>query len=361
MVISRFKELIRQGCVDLHLACPHGGKGSTPPAPDYAGAATATAQGNLEATRAATEANRINQYTPYGSLTYSRDPNAATPDSGWSQNINLNDTGQKLLDYANQSALGLGQQTGQALGRVNESLSKPFDYSSVGDVQNAAQGAITSRLDPMWQQREQQTNTQLINQGLRPGTEAYTNAMRDFNSGRNDAYQQAILAGINTMPQTYQMAQALRSQPLNELNALRTGSQVTNPTFNQVPQQQTTAGANMLGAAQAQGQAGLDAYNTQVGGQNSFMSGLMGLGGAAMMSPAGTFAFMSDIRLKSNIERVGTHPLGIGIYEYDIFDRRERGVMAQELFHVKPDAVHVHDSGYLMVDYGKIGNVREVL
>jgi len=35
--------------------------------------------------------------------------------------------------------------------------------------------------------------------------------------------------------------------------------------------------------------------------------------------------------------------------------------MAQELFHVKPDAVHVHDSGYLMVDYGKIGNVREVL
>lgn len=257
-----------------------GKSSSPPPAPDYAGAATATAQGNLEATRAATEANRINQYTPYGSLTYSRDPNAATPDSGWSQSINLNDVGQRLLDYSNNASLGLGEQTGQALSRVGDSLSQPFDYGSVGDVQNAAEGAITSRLDPMWNQREEQSRTRLIQQGLQPGTEAYDNAMREFNVGRNDAYQQAILSGINTMPQTYQMAQALRSQPLNELNALRTGSQVTNPTFNAVPQQQTTTGANMLGAAQAQGQSDMGLYNANVGQKNAMTSGLFQLGSA---------------------------------------------------------------------------------
>ena len=50
------------------------GKSSAPAAPDYAAAAEKTAQGNLEATRAATAANRINQYTPYGSLTYSQTP-----------------------------------------------------------------------------------------------------------------------------------------------------------------------------------------------------------------------------------------------------------------------------------------------
>lgn len=50
------------------------GKSSAPAAPDYAAAAEKTAQGNLEATRAATAANRINQYTPYGSLTYSQKP-----------------------------------------------------------------------------------------------------------------------------------------------------------------------------------------------------------------------------------------------------------------------------------------------
>jgi len=35
-----------------------------PPAPDYAGAAQQTAQGNLEAARATATANRVNQYTP---------------------------------------------------------------------------------------------------------------------------------------------------------------------------------------------------------------------------------------------------------------------------------------------------------
>ena len=282
MVISRYKELLRQGCLDHVAACPHG-KGSTPPAPDYTGAANATAQGNLEATRAATEANRINQYTPYGSLEYSRDPNAATPDSGWSQTVNLSPVGQQLLDYQNNASIGLGEQTQQALGRVDQSLSQPFDYSSVGDVQNAAQNAVTSRLDPMWNTREQQMNTQLVNQGLRPGTEAYSNASRDFNVGRNDAYQQAILAGINTMPQTYQLAQALRSQPLNELNALRTGSQVQNPTFNQAPQQQTTAGANQLGATQAQYGSALDATNAKNAAAGQTTSALAGLAGTAGM------------------------------------------------------------------------------
>ncbi len=62
----------------------------------------------------------------------------------------------------------------------------------------------------------------------------------------------------------------------------------------------------------------------------------------------------SDYRLKSNIERVGEHPLGVGIYEYDIEGRRERGVMAHELALVKPEAVAIGDDGYFMVDYGML-------
>ena len=45
---------------------------SAPAAPDYRGAAVETAAGNLEAARAATAANRVNQFTPYGSLVYSQ-------------------------------------------------------------------------------------------------------------------------------------------------------------------------------------------------------------------------------------------------------------------------------------------------
>ena len=93
----------------------------------------------------------------------------------------------------------------------------------------------------------------------------------------------------------------------------------------------------------------MNIYNQQVASRNSMMNGLFSLGGAGMMAHA-----MSDRRLKSNIKRVGTHPLGVGIYEYDIFNRREIGVMAQELMQVKPEAVAVHPSGYLMVNYGAI-------
>ena len=64
------------------LSLEGGGK-SSPKTPDYAGAAQATAQGNLEATRAAAAANRVNQYTPYGSLVYSRNPTGTFNDAAY--------------------------------------------------------------------------------------------------------------------------------------------------------------------------------------------------------------------------------------------------------------------------------------
>lgn len=88
------------------------------------------------------------------------------------------------------------------------------------------------------------------------------------------------------------------------------------------------------------------------------MSGLMGMGGAVLGGPIGgaigTAISSSDRRLKSNIKRIGTHPLGIGIYEYDIFGKRDRGVMADEVLQVLPEAVLQNIDGYLMVDYGRL-------
>jgi hypothetical protein len=98
-------------------------------------------------------------------------------------------------------------------------------------------------------------------------------------------------------------------------------------------------------------------YNAAQTGANSLTSGLFGLGGAVMQgagNAGGLAALFSDRRLKSNIKRVGTHPLGIGIYEYDIFDRRERGVMAQEVEQVMPSAVIEHPSGFKMVNYAAL-------
>lgn len=70
---------------------------SPPPAPDYTAAAKETAAGNLEAARAATQANRINQYTPYGSLTYTQKPVETIDYAGY--NKALDDYNKSLAAY----------------------------------------------------------------------------------------------------------------------------------------------------------------------------------------------------------------------------------------------------------------------
>ena len=70
------------------------------------------------------------------------------------------------------------------------------------------------------------------------------------------------------------------------------------------------------------------------------------------IQPITTF---SDRRLKANIKRIGTHRLGIGIYEFDyVWGEHATGVMADEVKTIMPEAVTRHPSGYDMVDYSKL-------
>lgn len=178
---------------------------------------------------------------------------------------------------------------------------------------------------------------------------------------------QVAQLGQSQQGQTFSQDTALRQQaisellaqreiPLNEITALMSGSQVSNPFSTPgYAQNGQVAPAPIFGATQAQGAYNTDVYNSQAASSNSFMNGLFGLGAAAMMGPAGAMIPRpSDRRLKSNVVRVGTHPLGIGIYDYDIGGRRERGVMADEVLGVKPEAVVTMDNGYLGVDYGRL-------
>ena len=336
---------------------------SPPPAPDYTGAATATAAGNLEATRAATAANRINQYTPYGSLTYNRDPSAATPDEGWSATQTLSPEQQQILQRNQNLSTGLLGTAETGLGKVNDLLSNPtIDESRLAQMPisgQSVQDAIMSRLEPQIGRQREGLSQNLANQGIPIGSEAYTNSMTDQGQQENDLRIQAALQGINTglgaRQQGIQEQAFLQDRPLNVVNALRTGSQVTMPQFANVPQQSTTTGANYLGAAQQQGQWDQNMYNQGVGSNNAMMSGLFGLGAAGLMAPTGTFTGWSDRRLKSNIHKIGEHPLGIGIYEYDIFGQHDVGVMADEVEQVMPAAVMVQPSGYKMVNYAMLG------
>lgn len=346
MSIYRLRNLI---CADPWAACVHWKDApSAPPAPDYAAAASATAAGNVDAARLATKANRVNTYTPYGSQTFQQRDN--DPDL-WQSNITLDPRAQKTLDSQLALSQNLGKLGTDTVGRVDQQYGQPMDMNSVQATQDQAYKAQTSRLDPQWAANDEQQAARLSNQGITQGSEPYMNAMRTYGQSKNDAYMQARNAAINQAPQTYQLASAIREQPLNELNAIRTGAQIQNPQFQPYGNQQTTAGPDLLGAANAQNQYNMGLYNSGVGASNSFNSGLMQAAGTV-----GSMMMMSDRRLKRDVTRIGTHAIGVPLYAFRYLwsDEQQIGVMADEVLTVRPRAVAQHPTGFLMVDYGAL-------
>ena len=430
------------------------------PAPDYKGAAIAQGAANVDAARASAKLSNPNVYSPYGTQLVSYDgdvptirqtltPEAQkTVEAQQRLQSNLADLGNTAytgafkamstpFSFGGQVQTQFNQggalqnaptagQYGLAQGGLNApDLSSQLDLSNVAKMPvnagTTAQEAIMRRLEPSLARQRTSTETQLINQGLRPGTEAYDNAARILGEQENDLRSQAALQGLNldiganqqgfsqalqggqfanaadlaqfgagmqsqqaanqaiaqnygqgmtasqaqnaTEAQRYNqamqaaqfgntaqqqaLAQALlqRQLPLNEINALMSGSQIQNPQFGAY-QGQTITPAPIANATAQQGAYNQNLYNQQVGTYNTNVEGLYNLGGSAVR--------YSDIRLKSNIKRLGTHKSGLGIYEYDIFGRHEVGVMAQEALVLRPDVVLHHPAGFLMVDYGRL-------
>jgi hypothetical protein len=270
-----------------------GGKGGgAPPPPDYAAAAAQTAAGNIDAARQATAANRVNQVTPYGNLDYAITGADPYGNPTWTATQTLSPAQQQLLDYQNQTSAGLGRLSQTGLGYVENMLQTPFDTSALPTTgfnpSQSYQDAYMQRLAPQLEQGREQLQQQMANKGIDIGSEAYDRAMMQQQQRENDLLLGATTQGFGVGQQARQSAlqeQAyLRNEPLNTLSAVRTGSQVTGPQFVNSAQQATTAGPDLLGAAQMTGNAQMGAYNAQQAGQNSMTSGLMGLAGAGVMA-----------------------------------------------------------------------------
>ena len=343
-----------------------GGKGSAPPAPDYTGAATATAAGNLEAARATAAANRTNQVTPYGNLTYTANP--GTDPYGntlYTATQTLAPAQQDILNSTNTLNQGLLDTANTGLNYAKTVLSQPgVDTSQLAQTGinpgQSYQDAMMTRLGPQIDRENAALEQQLANRGIAAGTDAYNQAKTLQAQQHNDLLNSATVQGMNTglaaNQQGFQQAAYNQMQPINVINALRTGSQVQNPSFASTPMQANTAGPDLLGAANASYQNQLNAYNAQQAQSGGFLGGLMNLGGtlgAAAIKP-------SDRKLKKDIKRIGTHDLGIGIYTYhykdghDLPKELQVGVMADEVETIMPEAVITMADGYKAVNYALI-------
>ena len=291
------------------------GGGSAPPAPDYTGAAQATAAGNKEAAIAAQAGNMVNQYTPYGSVTYAqRGEVSGTP--LWEQVVKLSPEQQKAYekDVAMNAALQDVGTTG--VGYVQSALDKPLSFEGMqaigtpGEIQTAASDAAYKNamryVEPRLERQQASLENQLANQGITRGSEAWNAAMEDAAANRENIYSQAqnaaYTAGLTGAQQAYQQgmgarqqqiseAQTLRQDPINMLNAVRSGSQMQTSAQPQVGtsspgQLATWSGPDLLGATTAQGQYNQGLYNANTAASSNMTSGLMGLAGTGAMAGA---------------------------------------------------------------------------
>ena len=311
-----------------------------PAAPDYTGAANATAAGNMAAAKETAAANQklqlmgqygsmTNQVTPYGQINYTptyldnqgnpianpadiTDPNMLRQ---WTQTMTLSPEQQAMYNQNQALNQTLGDIATTGVGQVQRSMDNPLDFSqnqalqTPGQLQqqasNAAYQNAAQYLDPQFKQSNAQLANRLANQGITQGSEAYNNAMLNagnaqqqaYESARNQAYiqgmsgaQQQYAQGLGTRQQQIAEQQVLRQDPLNTLNAIRSGQQmqvaqmpqvgVSNPAGLNSATQQGTAGPDMLGAVTAQGQYNQGLYNAQSAAAGQTNAALIGAGGA---------------------------------------------------------------------------------
>ena len=289
---SKFHPLrIMSGAAGMDIYNGGGKGGDAPPAPDYTGAAQATAAGNLEAARATAAANRVNQYTPYGSLVYAPTTEDKFGNQLYQVTQTLSPAEQQKLDLSNKLESGLLGTAQTGLDYAQGVLNKPgVDMSKLPSMGinpgETYSDAIMRRLQPTMAASQEAFDTKMANQGITPGTKAYENANREFQRTQNDlltsAQVQGISQGLGAQQQAFNQQAYNQMQPINVINALRTGTQVDNPNFVSPAQQANPGGADLLGAAQNTYNAQLQNYNAQQAGNQGFMGGLMGLGSLAL-------------------------------------------------------------------------------
>lgn len=214
-----------------------------PPAPDPVKVAAAQTASNTETARLNANLNRLDESDPMGSVRYTDLGN-----DHWRKDTALSPIGQRQFDLQNQVDEGTNRLALQGVGQAGKVLSTPFGFGgavnerpaglkgandvqrslgNVGQVQQymadtgpvqgmfgdagklqrsvgpndfsadrqKVEGAILSRMEPGFERDRAGMEQRLADQGIPAGSEAYKRQMDELDRQKNDARQQAILAG----------------------------------------------------------------------------------------------------------------------------------------------------------------------
>jgi hypothetical protein len=312
--------------------------------------------------------NMVNTNTPYGSIRYSPQAGAYKDSKGrpmqFDANVTLAPEQQRLLDLENQAGIGLGELGVRHLGQIGQGLEGPLDFNGqFGGVpgmdggRNALADALFSRLEPQIERDRQRMDTQLANQGITAGSEAYTRAQGDMERNIADTRTSTMISADAEQSRQMQARQQAisellqqRSVPINEITALMSGSQVQMPGQVQTPQT-AVGGTDVMGGTLGKYNADMAAYTGGQDRQAQMLGSLFQMGGALGSAAIMPKPMFSDRRVKRDVRRIG-EACGLPVYSFRyVWSPVEHvGFMADEVARVMPAAV-IERGGLKMVDY----------
>jgi hypothetical protein len=269
------------------------------------------------------------------------------------------------------SAMATGQDIfNQSVGGVNNAANVFGNYANQGqnilgqtgatNLQTGSQG-LQNLFDPNYEQ--QQMDAAMVAPQLQYQQNLAGQNANFGGAGNLGSARQAIAGG------------ALANQNALQQQAARAG------VSNQIAQNRMSAANSLMSGGAGQlnqglqfGQAGLTAANAPMSlfsqysntfnpflnlGQGNF-SGTNGMntvtGQNTSQTGVNVLPSLSDVHAKEKIEYVGRKN-GYKVYDFNYKGQpgRYRGVMAQDIRRVKPEAVTQGEDGYLRVDYSQLG------
>jgi hypothetical protein len=255
------------------------GKQSAAPV-DYAGAALAEGEMSKDLLNQQTWANRPNQVNPWGTVEWEAgsqiDPTTGEPVTQWTQNQTLSPAAQATLEQQMGLAQGRSELGNSMMGRIGQELGPGMNWDQFGQMQGInpqqqmsdenlpglwgsvnqdrpqyqtsgtlgqlnfggapdvmnpqfgvqrAEDAIydrsSKRLDDKFAGEKEALEIKLRNQGLTEGDQAWDSSMQSFDTGKNDAYQNAmnesIMGGGQEAQRMFGMESGYRDQYTGEV------------------------------------------------------------------------------------------------------------------------------------------------
>lgn len=331
---------------------------SAPKAVDPTALAQAQVGANLATSQAQSALNNDRTSSPFGTSNFEQDPSGR-----WNLTQTLNPTlqtafnnesglagllsqyGGNLADIAAAPAIGganliekaynqLGNQipTGPVSTEGLPSLpNSQTDFANeVGQAQKAAYNTQAGFLDPQFAEKQSDLRTQLADEGIPVGSDAYSRAQGDLGRQSDLAYQQAqnaaIQAGnqeqatlfgedLNANNQGFNQRVTQWGEPLAALNsAAGTGEGILSGAINgltglsplsnftwggQIPtfgsQGTVVPGANIVGAANTGVQSAANAFSAGNTLNNQLFNGLGSLGGALGLGNGGLGSLIGSV------------------------------------------------------------------